>query len=119
MVGRLVHSKLGGTPNALAVGRQITFDGQTWTVSGRFTAAGSAFESEVWCPLADLQTALKRQDLSLVAVAMQTRDRVADVEKGDVLGQGRSRKRSGTWGSLLVAGWAAINTPAARAGILR
>jgi hypothetical protein len=46
-------------------------------------------------------------------------DRVADVEKGDVLGQGRSRKRSGTWGSLLVAGWATINTPAARAGILR
>ena len=80
MVGRLVHSKLGADSEALAIGRQVSFDGQTWTISGRFTAAGSAFESEVWCPLADLQTALKRQDLSLVAVAMQSPDRVADVD---------------------------------------
>ncbi len=80
MVGRLVHSKLGADSDALALGHQVTFDGQTWTISGRFTAAGSAFESEVWCPLADLQTALKRQDLSLVAVAMQSPDRVVDVD---------------------------------------
>ncbi len=80
MVGRLVHSKLGADNDALTIGRQISFDGQTWTISGRFTAGGSAFESEVWCPLADLQTALKRQDLSLVAMAMQSPDRVADVD---------------------------------------
>ncbi len=36
-------------------------------VSGRFAAVGSALESELWCPLDDLQTAMKRQDLSLVA----------------------------------------------------
>jgi putative ABC transport system permease protein len=80
MVGRLVHSKLGADADALAVGRQVSLDGQTWTISGRFTAGGSAFESEVWCPLADLQTALKRQDLSLVAMAMQSPDRVSDVD---------------------------------------
>jgi ABC-type antimicrobial peptide transport system permease subunit len=80
MVGRLVHSKLGADTESVAVGRQITFDGQTWTISGRFTAGGSAFESEVWCPLADLQTALKRQDLSLVAVAMESSGAVAEVD---------------------------------------
>lgn len=79
MVGSLVHSKLGADADSLAVGRQITFDGQTWTISGRFSAAGSAFESEVWCPLADLQSALKRQDLSLVAMSLQSPDRIADV----------------------------------------
>jgi len=80
MVGRLAYSKLGAAEQDLAIGQPITFDGQSWTISGRFTAAGSAFESEIWAPLADLQTALKRQDLSLVAVAMDSPDRVADVD---------------------------------------
>lgn len=80
MVGRLAYSKLGADEQDLAIGQQITFDGQTWTISGRFTAAGSAFESEIWAPLTELQTALKRQDLSLVAVAMDSPDRVADVD---------------------------------------
>jgi putative ABC transport system permease protein len=80
LVGRLTHSKVGCDKAALAVGQQITFDGQTWIVSGIFSAGGAAYESEVWCPLADLQTALKRQDLSLVAVAMDTSDAAADVD---------------------------------------
>ena len=80
MVGRLAHSKLGAREEDLAIGQQLTFDGHTWTISGRFTAAGSAFESEIWAPLADMQTALKRQDLSLVAVGMDSPDRVADVD---------------------------------------
>jgi ABC-type lipoprotein release transport system permease subunit len=80
MVGRLAHSKLGAGEEDLAIGQQLTFDGHTWTISGRFTAAGSAFESEIWAPLADLQTALKRQDISLVAVGMDSPDRVADVD---------------------------------------
>jgi putative ABC transport system permease protein len=80
MVGRLAHSKIGADKKDLAIGQQINFDGQTWTVSGRFTAAGSAFESEIWAPLPYLQTALKRQDLSLVAVTMQSPDLVADVD---------------------------------------
>lgn len=80
MVGRLAHSKLGAPEEDLAIGRQVTFDGKSWTISGRFTAAGSAFESEVWAPLPDLQSTLKRQDLSLVAVKMESADRVADVD---------------------------------------
>jgi len=80
IVGRLAHSKLGTSEEDLAIGQQVTFDGQTWMISGQFTAAGSAFESEIWAPLADLQTVLKRQDLSLVAVGMDSPDRVADVD---------------------------------------
>lgn len=80
LVGRLAHSKLGVDKDSLAVGKQVEFDGRTWTVSGIFTAGGAAYESELWCPLADLQTALKRQDLSLVAVEMETSDAAADVD---------------------------------------
>lgn len=80
IVGRLAHSKLGASQEDLAVGQQVTFDGQTWAISGHFTAAGSAFESEIWAPLAELQTTLKRQDLSLVAVSMDSPARVADVD---------------------------------------
>ena len=80
MVGRLAHSKLGAEAGDLAIGKQISFDGQTWTISGRFAAAGSAFESEIWAPLPDFQTALKRQDLSLVAVGMDSPDQAADVD---------------------------------------
>ncbi len=80
MAGRLAHSKLGAAEQDLTIGQQINFDGHPWIISGRFAAAGSAFESEIWAPLADLQTALKRQDLSLVAVSMDSPDRVADVD---------------------------------------
>lgn len=80
MVGRLAHSKLGAEEDDLAIGKQLTFDGKAWTVSGVFAAAGSAFESEVWAPLADLQTTLKRQDLSMVAVTMESPDGVTDVD---------------------------------------
>lgn len=80
LVGRLAHSKLGCEKQSLAVGEEVVFDGHHWKVSGVFTASGAAFESELWCPLDDLQAALKRQDLSLVAVAMASSDAAADVE---------------------------------------
>lgn len=80
LVGRLAHSKLGCEKQSLAPGEDVEFDGHHWKVSGVFTASGAAFESELWCPLDDLQAALKRQDLSLVAVAMTSSDAAADIE---------------------------------------
>lgn len=80
MAGRLVHSKLGCDESALKPGQTIRFDGRDWRISGVFAAGGAAFESEVWCPLNDLQSALKRQDLSLVAVTMDSADATADVD---------------------------------------
>jgi ABC-type lipoprotein release transport system permease subunit len=80
LVGRLAHSKLGCHAEALALGETVEFDGCKWKVSGTFAAGGAAYESEIWCPLEDLQAALKRQDLSLVAVAMHSADAIADVD---------------------------------------
>jgi putative ABC transport system permease protein len=70
IVGRMAATKLGADANELAIGKSLRFEGRDWRISGTFTAGGSAFESEVWCRLDDLQQALKRQDLSLVAVTM-------------------------------------------------
>ena len=80
LVGRLTAAKLGCDPELLGIGQTIRFDGREWRISGRFTAGGAAFESEIWAPLADLQSALKRQDLSLVAIGLAPDASAADVE---------------------------------------
>ncbi|MCA9248933.1 MAG: ABC transporter permease [Planctomycetales bacterium] len=80
LAGKLAHSKLGCEKDSLAIGDLVHFDGREWRVSGRFSAGGSAFESELWCPLDDMQAALKRQDLSLVAVKLSESGSAADVE---------------------------------------
>ena len=80
MVGKLVAAKLGCEESKLAVGEEMTFEKRTWRISGRFTAGGSAFESEIWCRLPDFQQALKRQDLSLVALRMEPSANAAFVE---------------------------------------
>lgn len=80
MVGRLAHSKLGCSEESLAIGKTVTFDGKQWNVAGVFAAGGSAFESELWCPLEDMQAALKRQDLSLVAMKMSQGTSLSAVE---------------------------------------
>jgi putative ABC transport system permease protein len=70
VVGRLAATKLGATAEELAVGKSLTLEGRTWRISGVYSAGGAAFESEVWCRLDELQQAMKRQDLSLVAVTL-------------------------------------------------
>ncbi|WP_144998396.1 ABC transporter permease [Polystyrenella longa] len=79
MVGQLAATKLGVADEALSIGSSMEFEGQTWKISGRFTAQGSASESEIWCRLTDLQTATKRQDLSLVALKLEPGSTAAEV----------------------------------------
>lgn len=79
LVGRLAATKLGCRASDLAVGRTVRLEGRTWTISGQFAAAGTAFESEFWCLADDLQLAMKRQDLSLVAVAVDDAKGLGDV----------------------------------------
>lgn len=81
LVGRLAPTKLGSDLRDLAIGRTIQFEGRSWMVSGRFASAGSVLESELWCPLEDLQPATKRQDLSLVAVTVANAEGFADLEE--------------------------------------
>lgn len=80
LVGKLASAKLGCDARLLAIGETIRFDGHDWKISGHFSANGAAFESEIWAPLPDVQAALKRQDLSLVAVGLAPGASPADVE---------------------------------------
>jgi ABC-type lipoprotein release transport system permease subunit len=70
LVGRLAATKLGATGEQLAIGKTLRFEGRDWRIAGVFSAGGAAFESEIWCRLDALQQAMKRQDLSLVAVTL-------------------------------------------------
>lgn len=80
MVGQLVATKLGLTPEQVSIGNQLILEGRSWRISGIFSAAGSAFESEIWCRLDELQQAMKRQDLSLVAVTMNAPQNYPDLD---------------------------------------
>jgi ABC-type lipoprotein release transport system permease subunit len=81
LVGRLAATKMGRRPEDLAVGKMVTFEGRTWRISGHFAAMGSTLESEMWCPLDDLQLAMKRQDLSMVAVLLAQGAHFADLDE--------------------------------------
>ncbi|QGJ69411.1 Acidobacterial duplicated orphan permease [Planctomycetales bacterium 10988] len=80
LVGKLAYSKLGSSQNALEIGKQVEFDNQRWRISGHFAAGGSAFESELWCPLEEMQSALKRQDISLTALKLGSGGSISDIE---------------------------------------
>jgi ABC-type lipoprotein release transport system permease subunit len=81
MVGQLAAAKIGRDAADLIEGKTIWFEGRTWTISGTFAAAGSALESEIWCPLDDLQQTMKRQDLSLVAVKLGPGATFGDIDE--------------------------------------
>ena len=80
IVGRLAAAKLGSSTEMMTVGNSIEFEGRSWKISGRFAAGGAAYESEIWCRLADFQTATKRQDLSLVAMLLSPASSPAEVQ---------------------------------------
>ena len=80
LAGRMAAAKLGATQADTAVGQSLRFEGRTWRISGIFSAGGSAFESEAWCRLDELQQAMKRQDLSLVAVTIAPGGDFADLD---------------------------------------
>lgn len=80
MVGRLAAAKIGASADELAIGQSISLEGRDWRISGVFSAAGAAFESEIWCRLDELQQAMKRQDLSIVAVTIRPDGNFADLD---------------------------------------
>jgi ABC-type lipoprotein release transport system permease subunit len=80
LVGRLAATKLGAAAGDVAIGKTVRFEGREWRISGTFTAGGAAFESEIWCRLDELQQAMKRQDLSLVAITLAPGTEFSNVE---------------------------------------
>jgi len=80
LVGRLAATKLGFDAADCQPGQRLFVEGREWIISGVFATGGSAFESELWCRLDDLQQALKRQDLSLVALRLGPTGAYRDVD---------------------------------------
>ncbi len=80
MVGKLVAAKLGCDPEEIAIGQAVVIEKTSWKISGRFSAGGAAYESEIWCRLPDFQQALKRQDISVVAILLTPSASAANVE---------------------------------------
>jgi len=75
IVGPLVATNLGVSPERLAIGQSLVFEGTPWKIVGQFTAPGTAFESEIWGPLDDLMVAARRSELS--SIVLRARDAAA------------------------------------------
>ena len=80
VVGRLASAKLGVDKKDLAIGNSIFLENREWKIVGEFSCGGAAFESEIWCRLDDLQQAMKRQDLSIVALTIAPDGDFADLD---------------------------------------
>jgi putative ABC transport system permease protein len=80
MIGRMAATKLGVKNDEMQPGDTVEFEDRSWRISGIFSAGGSAFESEIWGRLDELQQAMKRQDLSVVAVTLAPDGDFADLQ---------------------------------------
>ncbi len=72
MVGWLAAAKIGLGTGDLEVGRTLRFEGRDWKIAGSFAAPGTAFEAEIWAPLEDLKTILKRETITCVIARMES-----------------------------------------------
>ncbi len=80
IVGRLAATKIGINAEELVIGDTIRLESRDWKIVGVFSSGGAAFESEIWCRLDELQQAMKRQDLSIVALTMEPNTDFADLD---------------------------------------
>jgi putative ABC transport system permease protein len=82
----IVSKNLAGRYSGMAIGDTIKSGSYRWTVVGHFDAAGSAYESEIWTGVQDLQQQAKRQIYSTVFVRTSDPDaakRYIETVKGD------------------------------------
>lgn len=80
ILGRLAATKLGASEEEVAIGKFIRLENRNWKIVGVFSCGGAAFESEVWCRLDELQQAMKRQDLSIVAMTLKPNADFSDLD---------------------------------------
>jgi putative ABC transport system permease protein len=80
ILGRMAATKLGASEEEVAIGKFIRLENRDWKIVGVFSCGGAAFESEVWCRLDELQQAMKRQDLSIVAMTLKPNADFADLD---------------------------------------
>jgi len=70
VIGRLAYQRLGVQPTTLRPGSRLWIHDHEWSIVGVLESPGSVIESEIWCPLTDLQLAVKRDNLSCVIVTL-------------------------------------------------
>ncbi|MBP9893559.1 MAG: ABC transporter permease [Planctomycetes bacterium] len=63
-VGALVHTALRVDDADLAIGKVLEFQNEKWTIVGRFSAGGTALDSEILCDLSDVMAVYKRSGYS-------------------------------------------------------
>jgi ABC-type lipoprotein release transport system permease subunit len=80
IVGRLAYTRMGLSPQRLAIGKTLWFDGRPWAIVGAFEAPSTVMEAEVWCPLRDLQIAARRDNLSCVVATLGPGAEFSDVQ---------------------------------------
>ncbi|NBD37041.1 MAG: ABC transporter permease [Verrucomicrobia bacterium] len=80
LVGALAHHVLGVEQEALAVGREVILEDQSFRVAGRFDAAGTVLESEIWFNRTDLRTLIQRDSLSCVVARLDDPSALARAE---------------------------------------
>jgi putative ABC transport system permease protein len=74
-----VATKLGLPEPAFSVGQQLQYEGQTWTICGRFEAPGTTLEAEIWSQLDDVMVASKRSDYSAIVLRTTGEQAQADL----------------------------------------
>jgi len=80
VVGALAGTRLDLPESALQVGKKLQFENEQWTISGKFSAPGTAFDAEIWAPLQELLIQTKRDTYSSVVVRMQSAKDFSDVD---------------------------------------
>ncbi len=80
LVGGLASTRLDLPESALEIGKSLEFENKTWTISGKFSAPGTAFDAEIWAPLQSLMIQTKRDTYSCVIVRLETPDNFSDVD---------------------------------------
>lgn len=80
IIGRLAAAKLGATREEVGIGDTIQLESREWKIVGVFSCGGAAFESEIWCRLDELQQAMKRQDLSILALTLAPNGDFVDLD---------------------------------------
>ncbi len=80
IVGALAPTRLNVPAEDLDIGKTVTFENQQWTISGKFTAPGTAFDAEMWAPIDELLIQTKRTTYSSAVIRLKTDKGFSDVD---------------------------------------
>lgn len=80
LVGHLAHTKLSVARELLNIGNTLEIEGRKWRISGEFVAPGTALEAELWLPLSELMTQIKRDTLSCAVVTLKPNSDFGELE---------------------------------------